>query len=375
VSGVKRPEPPLGILEAWGQRGVPVDAPEDAEQRRHAVVGSMARLLREEKQRRARRKRWIWSAAAAAAVAFASAVSLVRPAAPEHRAQAVAERPPATLHVTSGLVVTLHGEAESRVAPGATQALSPKDEIRVARGAQGTAHLPRGVRVDLSEDTQATLVSSGEEEQRFQLARGMLTVSVPKPGGPSTFAIDTPDAQVVVHGTLFTTRVERAESGAVRTFVQVTRGAVLVVRGDSRSLLRAGQSWASPEPEPEKRGKVSPSIASEPSPERVVTLHARKAGRHAPGSAEADALAEQNRLFQAALDARAAGDDAAVVRHLDRLLVRFPKTELAREARLARFRALSRLGREAEAAREAGRYLLDHPDAPARGEARDLSAR
>jgi len=48
VSGVKRPEPPLGILEAWGQRGVPVDAPEDAEQRRNAVVGSMARLLREE---------------------------------------------------------------------------------------------------------------------------------------------------------------------------------------------------------------------------------------------------------------------------------------------------------------------------------------
>jgi hypothetical protein len=387
---MKRPEPPLEILEAWGQRGVPIDAPEDAERRRGAIVGSMGRLIREEKQLRVRRKRWIWSTVAAAAVALAGAVYLVRPVAPSAQAPVVAVDPVgASLQVTSGLVVTMRGEAATSVGAGSAHALALNDEIRVGQDARGTALLPRGVRVDLAQQTRATLVSSGEVEQRFRLTQGMLTVSVPKPGGPRTFAINTPDAEVVVHGTQFSTRVERTASGGVRTFVQVTHGAVLVVRGDSQSLLRAGQSWASPDPAAtEQRGQASPSAISAGALSQsevagaeslAVRGHgARKTDARtatAGGRSATDALAEQNRLFQAALDARAAGDDAAVVRHLDRLLVRFPKTELAREARLTRFRALKRLGREGEAAREAGRYLLEHPDAPSRGEARDLSSR
>jgi hypothetical protein len=55
-------------------------------------------------------------------------------------------------------------------------------------------------------------------------------------------------------------------------------------------------------------------------------------------------LADQNRLFQAFLDARDEGNDAAAVRALDELLARFPDTPLADQARLARFRALQRLG-------------------------------
>jgi hypothetical protein len=53
-------------------------------------------------------------------------------------------------------------------------------------------------------------------------------------------------------------------------------------------------------------------------------------------------LTEQNRLFQAALDARAAGDDALVVRSLDALLARFPESALAPEARLLRVRTIRR---------------------------------
>jgi hypothetical protein len=388
VSSVKRPEPPLEILEAWGQRGVPIDAPEDAVRRREAVVGSMGRLIREEKRRRLRRTRWIWSIGAAAAVAFAGAVYLVRPAAPPSRPVAAAEARGASLQVTSGLVVTLRGDAATSVYPGSPHALSPSDEIRVGQEARGTALLPRGVRVDFAPETRATLVSAGEVEQRFRLAQGMLTVSVPRPGGPRTFAISTPDTEVVVHGTQFSTRVERTPNGVARTFVQVTRGAVLVVRGDSESLVRAGQSWASPDPDAmDQRLQASPAAiaagARPPSGGAAASSaeqdnkagHADARAAAARGRAATDALAEQNRLFQAALDARAAGDDAAVVRHLDRLLVRFPRTELAREARLTRFRALKRLGREGEAAREAGRYLLEHPDGPSRGEARDVSAR
>lgn len=370
MTSVKRPEPPLDILEAWGQRGVLVDAPGEAERYRAQVIGSMARLIGEEKKRRERRRRWMWSLGAAAAVVLASAAVLLRPAGQvAERPIAAAAVPAGSLQVTTGVVVALRGGQPVTVAPGAAYTLSPKDELRTGAGAGAVLSLPRGVRVDVAPSTMTMLVESGEVEQRFRLAHGMLGVSVPKPGGPRTFSINTPDAEVVVHGTLFTTRVEQTSSGASRTFVSVSRGAVLVVRGGVETLVKAGQSWASPEPDALPAAEAPTAVA--PGPHGAGSGHAAGRSSHA----SADALAEQNRLFQAALDARAAGDDAAVVRHLDRLLVRFPKTELAREARLIRFRALKRLGRDAEAAREAGRYLLEHPDAPSRGEARDLSSR
>jgi len=73
-----------------------------------------------------------------------------------------------------------------------------------------------------------------------------------------------------------------------------------------------------------------------------------------------EALAEQNRLFQASLDARKAGDDGRVVALLDELLARFPDTELGPEARLSRLRARERLraggspGRSGSTTRPAG---------------------
>ena len=75
-------------------------------------------------------------------------------------------------------------------------------------------------------------------------------------------------------------------------------------------------------------------------------------------------------MFQAALDARKSGDDAAVVKYLDEILARFPGSTLEPEVRLARLRALSRLGRKDDAASEARRYLSENPDAVTRDEAR-----
>ena len=103
---------------------------------------------------------------------------------------------------------------------------------------------------------------------------------------------------------------------------------------------------------------------------RIMTEGSRRARRASDGSAAVGVLGEQNRLFQEALDLRKAGDDAASVRRLDEFLQRFPRSALEQEARFARLRALSRLGRKSDAAAEARQYLSENPDTATRDEAR-----
>jgi hypothetical protein len=58
------------------------------------------------------------------------------------------------------------------------------------------------------------------------------------------------------------------------------------------------------------------------------------------------------------------------VRRLDEFLRRFPRSALEQEARFARLRGLSRLGRKSDAAAEARQYLSENPDTATRDEAR-----
>jgi outer membrane protein assembly factor BamD (BamD/ComL family) len=112
----------------------------------------------------------------------------------------------------------------------------------------------------------------------------------------------------------------------------------------------------------------------------VFVVSAGRAGRaaHVPkpkdaALADASTLAEQNLLFRRAVDARNEGEDERAVKHFDALLGKYPKSALAQEARVERFRALKRLGRNREAAREARRYLMDHTNGFAKDEARGLA--
>jgi outer membrane protein assembly factor BamD (BamD/ComL family) len=87
------------------------------------------------------------------------------------------------------------------------------------------------------------------------------------------------------------------------------------------------------------------------------------------------ALAEQNRLLQAALAARREGRDADALAKLDELLRAYPNSPLAQEAHANRFRALEKLGRHAEAVVEAQTYLAEYPDGFARDEAKAILAK
>jgi TolA-binding protein len=85
-------------------------------------------------------------------------------------------------------------------------------------------------------------------------------------------------------------------------------------------------------------------------------------------------LANENRLFRSAVDARNRGDDRAALAGFNELLTKYPKSLLAGEARVERIRALARCGDKQEAAKEARRYLDDYPNGFALEEARHVAA-
>jgi hypothetical protein len=360
--GRARPEPPLEVLEKMRQPAL-ADPRPGAGKRRDAAVSLIEKTLRAEGQRRKRRSTWIVVAAAAALVAAGSFGAArfhgARDAggAPVTAAPAAVAADPVEVHVESGVAVTTRRGVAAVISAGADVRIAEGDSVRTGPDGRATLQLPRGVRVALSRATKAGIVSALETEQKLSLDIGETQISVPKPGGPHTFSVTTPDARVVVHGTEFSVRVEEGSPGhSTHTSVSVTRGSVSVANAAGERLLNPGESWSAAAPEPAPTARVEPPAATHPR-----ALSTRET---------ASSLAEQNKLFQAALDARRAGDDAAVLRAVDELFARYPDTTLAQEARLARFRALKALHRNQEASREARRYLSAHPDTPAADEAR-----
>jgi hypothetical protein len=83
-------------------------------------------------------------------------------------------------------------------------------------------------------------------------------------------------------------------------------------------------------------------------------------------------LAAQNELFQSAVRAARRGDDTTALAGFAALLERFPESPLAADARVRKFRTLSRLGRAADARAAASDYLARHPQGFARSEAEKL---
>jgi hypothetical protein len=84
-------------------------------------------------------------------------------------------------------------------------------------------------------------------------------------------------------------------------------------------------------------------------------------------------LANQNRLFASAMNARERGDSLAAVRLLDDFVRRYPASPLAPDAYVERFRTLAQIGDRQGAARAARSYLSMYASGFARDEARALA--
>jgi hypothetical protein len=215
-------------------------------------------------------------------------------------------------------------------------------------------------------------------EERYRLAVGRVEVSVDK-DSPITrsVVVETPNAEVVVHGTVFAVGVSSRNQQSV-TDVSVTRGSVWVLQhGVQAAVLGAGQHWSS-DAKPAAGASAEPTVAAPVAPPPLPTSEGTPSRREptvrgaarTPAETKSSTLAEQSRMFQEAIDARNRGEDTRAAELFARLLARYPSYE---EAEVQLFRAQKRLGRMTAAAAEARRYLALHPQGFARDEARDLA--
>jgi hypothetical protein len=295
------------------------------------------------------------------------------------------------------------------------------DRVATPSDAAASLVLAGGARAEVDPSTRITLVRTDAEEQRLKLELGRVELVVPKLAPGSAFVVETPEAEVRVRGTRFSVEVSGAGAAAGVTRVGVSQGSVLVRTARGEHLLSGGETWSSApaaavtEPArgavfgsaaasavavPKNALAASPGAGAAPAPgnppaapgQRVAAplalgngspqrqssetpapdrTHAAE-GTGARPAGDSDALAQQNGLMQTALAARSNGDHAQAVRLLDELLRRHPSSPLIESARVERFRSLRRLGRHAEASREARRYLASYARGFARDEARRL---
>jgi hypothetical protein len=386
------------LLQQMSASVVPVEEPEAAALRRERVVARLGVLhdeLDERRQRAARRTRRIaMLAVAALPLLAAGGYWMAKHSTGPTPAQVVAHAAPARLSVRSGSVLLAHGTAAERAVRGAEQ-LASGDRVHTARDGRARVRMPNGTDVEMSPVTQLTMGRevAGWRSGSVDLARGRVDVSVPKLPPGSSFEVVTPDSSVTVHGTHFTVIVEPDAAGKSTTRVVVRDGKVQVDSHGSRTLLGAGARWSSvpraaaknePAPaaknEPAANGKAGdPAAAAAKSPvasrKQAAAAPAVKTagGTKLPDVSSASSLSEQNKLFQAAMDARRRGDNARALALLNQLLARYPGSPLEQDARVERFRALKRLGRGDQATRAARRYLAEHPEGFARDEARQMA--
>jgi hypothetical protein len=243
--------------------------------------------------------------------------------------------------VVGGQAVPVVGGAE----------LAHGSEIVVGRASHVDLALAEGPKVRVGAASRLLLPSLAEQSRRdLGLHQGEVDCVVPKLAPGLEFAVRTPDARVVVHGTAFSVRVQPGESSGrpTRTCVRVREGLVGVESDGRVYAVPAGQHWGcEPKPTPaaaepiEQRPSGAPrgADAGEDS-SGVSARRARPARGDAPSTERVSGtLDAENRLFERALREEREGDRDAARATLEELLRDYPKTPLAPDAR----RALGRL--------------------------------
>ena len=359
------------MLRRLGTSGVPVTSAELLEARRERVVSAIGRAIRGSAVRRERGQRLRQlGAGLLVAAGIALAVFVARDA---NRTGAAASashaRSVPRLRSAAGSVQISHEGKLIGAKPGTLLALG--DRVKTALKARAELETEKS-RVVLYENGELALARAGEVEERIWLGVGHVDVAVDKHVEPARAVIvETPDAEIVVRGTRFDVEVEPATGSATTvTNVSVVHGTVSILqRGTLVASLTAGQHWTSrrlPGPGPDAEATSAPAArAQRTAPPALLKEVAAPEG--------AGTLAEENRLFQEALETRNRGEHARAVELFGRLLGRYPRSPLAEEAQAERFRGLRRLKLTARAAAEARRYLAQHPSGFAAAEARELA--
>ena len=236
--------------------------------------------------------------------AWAEALAPVRlasgPVAPERAADRPAQ--PAPRRKTSRWVwrtAALAGVAAFAVVLTTVARRDAGFETLTAQSAQ-TVTLPDGSTADLAAGTVLMVPDSGRDPRQIRLRTGAALLHVVHdPARP--FTVETPNADVTVLGTVFTVRVDDAETERVRTDVTLLSGRVdVALRGGAGVRLAPGQqthvaALAAPTaPAPADRGEALgwlPDVVVRDAPAREAA--ARLADRFGVGLAVDAALADE----------------------------------------------------------------------------------
>lgn len=326
------------LLAPLRDRPVSVDS-ERAAARRTRVISAIEREVNSVGARRAKRTQ---KRAAFAALALAASAALAFGGLRLAERHVVLAPPSLTLTFVGSVGETVAGElGQSGRSLRAGEALSV-DPGEIQTAALGSAELvsSAGLGLRLGGDTRVALsgLLGPNAKQQVRLEQGVLGCSVPHLQEGQRFSVQTPDARVVVHGTVFSVHVDRSSPSGSQTCVEVTDGVVIVHHGGAETALNAGDSWGckaihSP---PEATPTASSSVAAQSDASAVPSAPLNKPS---PRVTDHGTLSDERRLFQRALAADRVGEHAQAETLLNQLLTKYPSSPLAPEAR----RALSRI--------------------------------
>ncbi len=341
-------------LRSWHDEVIPVGDASRVEANREATVSRLQATLATGQLRAAQRRRGRIAASLVAVALVAAgfvalfssrwvsespAPSLVAEGSDQQGiSQPVDAVVPAAQVRTVAELELRHGDGTRKLEAGQEHDVAVDDEISVAEDGRATLTFRSGVSVVLEGETQLRVtrlpdaVGGGVEE--LSLTAGRIDTTSPKLAEDLRFAIRTADARVVIRGTRFTVSVHDAtEPRAAFTRVEVSEGIVEVEYEGKVLRVGAGKTWQ------------STTKTTAPAPARPAPLKKKHPVVAAPPELHAtpkatSSLAEQNRLFKAATQARARGDHAEAAALFGQLLSRFPTSPLAPDARAHRARAL-----------------------------------
>jgi hypothetical protein len=303
-----------------------------AESRRARVVPELQRHLAAVATRRKRMRVLRASAGIVATLSLAAAAVVYGVA---HHAAAL--RTTEIRAVQGRLVHSVSGQ-DHTVLAGDRLAVPVDGELRTDEASSASLETESGLRLDLDVKSQVSLSHLSESgERRVELLSGQVSCAVPKLEAGSSFAVVTPNARVVVHGTKFTVRVDSSEAGVTRTCVRVREGLVAVHQAQGIAMLHAGESWGCVEP-----------LASNAPPRVTMTdvppLSRARRGSHKSApvvvtpeerAAREGTLGKEAELLQTALAAEHGGHRDAAMAALTKLLSAYPESPLLPDARAA----------------------------------------
>ncbi len=318
------------LLATLRERPHSVDAAR-SESRRARVVPHLQRHLVALSVRRRRVRHLRYSLAALVAVLFG--VVVLQLGLPR---RSVAQRAAEIRAVQGHLVHSVSGQ-DHTVLAGDRLVVPVDGELRTDATSGASLETEAGLRMDLDASSEVSLSQMADRgEHRVELRAGQLACAVPKLEAGTTFAVVTPNARVVVHGTKFTVRVDSSEAGVTRTCVRVREGLVAVHHAGGRAMLHAGDSWGCPEAPVQVARNDAPQLqaAPAPAPARVTSRKSAPSANVARAQREGT-LAQETELLQSALASERGGRRDAAMTALTRLLSAYPESPLLPEARAA----------------------------------------